>query len=51
MKPSVVFPVYTATTIVLINLGGYVIFKERLKRKEKLSVSLTVAALVLINLS
>lgn len=51
MKASVVFPVYTATTIVLINLGGYVLFKERLERKEKLSVSLTVVALVLINLS
>lgn len=51
IKASVVFPVYTATTIVLINLGGYVIFKERLKRKEKLSVGLTVVALVLINLS
>lgn len=51
IKASVVFPVYTATTIVLINLGGYMIFKERLKRKEKLSVGLTVVALVLINLS
>lgn len=51
IKASVVFPIYTATTIVLINLGSYVIFKERLKRKEKLSVGLTIVALVLINLS
>lgn len=51
IKASVVFPVYTATTIVLINLGSYLIFKERLEKKERLSIGLTVIALVLINLS
>lgn len=51
IKASVVFPVYTATTIVLINLGGYLIYKERLERKERLSIGLTVIALVLINIS
>jgi len=51
MKASVVFPIYTATTIVLINIGGYLIFNERLKTKERLSIALTVVALVLINIS
>ncbi|MEF8726477.1 MAG: EamA family transporter [Candidatus Bipolaricaulota bacterium] len=51
IKASVVFPIYTATTIVLINIGGYLIFKERLKAKERLSIALTVVALVLINIS
>ena len=50
IKASVVFPVYTATTIVVINLGGYLIFKERLRNRERLSVVLTVIALVMINL-
>lgn len=51
IKASVVFPVYTATTIVLINLGGYVLFRETLQRKERLSIGLIVLALILINLS
>ncbi len=50
IKASVVFPVYTATTIVVINLGGYLLFEERLARKERFSVVLMVVALVLINL-
>lgn len=50
IKASVVFPVYTATTIVVINLGGYLLFEERLARKERFSVILMVVALVLINL-
>ncbi len=50
IKASVVFPLYTATTIVVINLGGYLFFKERLRKKERLSIGLMVVALVLINL-
>ncbi len=50
IKASVVFPAYTAATIVLISLGGYLIFGERLEVKERVSIGLTVAALVLINL-
>lgn len=50
IKASVVFPVYTATTIVVINLGGYFLFDERLGKKERLSIYLIVVALVLINL-
>jgi multidrug transporter EmrE-like cation transporter len=50
IKASVVFPIYTATTIVVINLGGYLIFNERLENRERLSVVLTIIALVMINL-
>jgi len=51
IKASVVFPLYTATTIVIINIGGYLIFKERLRKKERFAISMIVVALVLINLS
>ncbi len=51
IKASVVFPVYTATTIVLINIGSFLLFKERLKKKERASIFMMVIALVLINLS
>lgn len=51
IKASVVFPIYTATTIVLINIGGYLIFSERLKARERVSIALTVVALILINIS
>jgi len=50
IKASVVFPVYTAMTIVVINLGGYFLFDESLARRERFSVVLMVVALVLINL-
>ena len=50
IKASVVFPIYTATTIVVINLGGYLIFNERLENRERLSVVFTIIALVMINL-
>lgn len=50
IKASVVFPAYTAATIVLISMGGYFIFGERLERKERVSIALTIVALVLINL-
>ncbi len=50
IKASVVFPAYTATTIVVINLGSYFLFEERLGKKERFSIFLMVVALVLINL-
>lgn len=50
IKASVVFPVYTATTIMVINLGGYFLFDERLAKRERFSVVLMVVALVLINM-
>ncbi len=47
---SVAFPLFSAGAIVLIMVGGYVIFHERLKPVEKVSIGLTILAVVLINL-
>jgi multidrug transporter EmrE-like cation transporter len=50
MTAVVVFPVYGALTICLISLFGRLFFGERLKPRERLSVALAAAAIVLINL-
>lgn len=49
LKTSVVFPIYSAGSIVLINIGGFLIFKEKITRKNQVAIILTVIALVLIN--
>ncbi|MBN2857376.1 MAG: EamA family transporter [Candidatus Delongbacteria bacterium] len=49
-KASVVFPTVSSGTIVMINLGGYFIFGERLKRKEIFAVAMIIVAIVLMNL-
>lgn len=50
LKTSVAFPVFSAGSIVLINLGGVLIFKEKIVRKNKFAIVLTIIALILINL-
>ncbi|WP_407372115.1 SMR family transporter [Carnobacterium sp.] len=50
LKTSVVFPIYSAGSIVLINIGGFLLFKEKIARKNQVAIILTVTALVLINL-
>lgn len=50
LKTAVVFPVYSAGTIVLLSLAGCMFFKEKLKTREWISVGLTVSALVLVNI-
>lgn len=50
LKTSVAFPIYSAGSIVLINIGGFLIFKERIARKNQVAILLTVIALVLINM-
>ena len=47
---SIAYPLFSAGGIVLINIGGYLIFKERISRKNKLAIALTIVALVLLNL-
>ncbi|MDD4541880.1 MAG: SMR family transporter [Eubacteriales bacterium] len=47
---SIAYPIFSAGAIVLINLGGYLIFKERISRKNKLAIALTIVALVLLSL-
>ena len=49
LKTSVVFPIYSAGSIVLITIGSFIIFKERIANKNKVAILLTVIALVMIN--
>jgi multidrug transporter EmrE-like cation transporter len=50
INASTVFPVYSAGTIVLINILGFAVFKEPLKKKDKVAIIMTVAAIILINI-
>lgn len=50
LKTSVAFPIYSAGSIVLINIGGFLIFKEHISKKNKIAIFLTIIALVLINI-
>lgn len=50
LKTAVVFPVYSAATIVLISLAGWLFFNEILKFRERIAVGLIVAALILVNI-
>jgi multidrug transporter EmrE-like cation transporter len=50
LKTSIVFPLYSAGSIVLINIGGWLLYKEKISGKNKLAIVLTIIALVLINL-
>lgn len=50
LQTAVVFPLYSALTIVIISLSGWILFGEKLKKRERFAVTLTVAALVLVNL-
>lgn len=50
LKTSVAFPIYSAGSIVLINIGGFLIFKEKIARKNQVAILLTLIALVLINI-
>ncbi len=49
LKASIAFPVYSAGSIVLINLGGLLIFKEKIKNKNKVAIGLIIIGLILIN--
>jgi multidrug transporter EmrE-like cation transporter len=50
LKTAVVFPVFSAGSIVVISLGGLFIFKERLNKKEVFAIIMTIFALILINI-
>jgi multidrug transporter EmrE-like cation transporter len=47
---AVAFAAFGAGTILVINLGGAVIFGERLSAKEKAVIALTAVSLILMNL-
>ena len=51
LPAAVAFAAYGAGTIVVINLAGALLFKEKLSRRELAVVALTIIALVLINVS
>jgi multidrug transporter EmrE-like cation transporter len=46
---AIAFPAYSAGSILFINIGGMVIYKEKLSLKNKVAVALIVLSLVLIN--
>jgi multidrug transporter EmrE-like cation transporter len=50
VKATVAFPAYSAGTIVVINLGGYLIFKEKLMKKDLVATAIIVSAIVLMSL-
>lgn len=50
LKTAVVFPIFSAGSIVLITAAGYLFFGEKLKTKEWASILMTVIALILINI-
>jgi multidrug transporter EmrE-like cation transporter len=50
LKTAVVFPIFSAGSIVLITAVGYLFFGENLKLKEWASILMTVVALILINI-
>ena len=50
LKASIVFPISSAGTIITMTLGGWLIFRERINRRELVAVGMTLVALVLINI-
>jgi multidrug transporter EmrE-like cation transporter len=50
LKTAVVFPIFSAGSIVLIAAAGYLFFGEKLKSKVWVSILMTVVALILINI-
>ncbi len=50
LKTAVVFPIFSAGSIVLITAAGYFFFGEKLRVKEWASILMTIVALILINI-
>lgn len=50
LETSIAFPIFSAGSIVLINIGGFFIFKETISTKNKFAIGLVIIALVLMNL-
>lgn len=50
LNTAVVFPIFSAGSIVLIAAAGYIFFGEELNNKEWISIFLTVLALILVNI-
>lgn len=50
LSTSVAFPIFSAGSIVFINIGGFFIFREKIMPKNKIAIGLVVIALILINM-
>lgn len=50
LTTSVAFPLFSAGSILLITLGGYIIFKEKISKKNQWAIGLILVALVLLNI-
>lgn len=50
MMATIVFPVFSAGSLVLITLGGLTFFKERLSKRQWMTIGGILGALVFINL-
>lgn len=50
MKGSVVFPIYSAGSVVMISLGSLLIFGEKLKKLEMISLGMVLVSLIIINI-
>jgi len=50
MKGSVAFPIYSACSVVVISLGSMLIFGEKLKKLEMLSLGMVLISLIIINI-
>ncbi len=50
IKAAIVFPISSAGAIITMTLGGVILFGERLRRQDITAISMTIVAVVLINL-
>ncbi len=46
----IVFPVYSGAVILIVNVAGVLLFKERLTRRETISTVMIAGALILLNI-
>jgi len=49
VKTTVAFPVYSAGSIIIINLGSYLIFKEKLSKKDLYATGIIILAISLMS--
>jgi multidrug transporter EmrE-like cation transporter len=50
VKTSVAFPIFSSGSILFINLGGIIIFKEFPSKKDWIAIISTIIALILMNI-
>lgn len=50
LPASIVFPVYSAGTILLISISGFIMFKEHFTKKDLVSMAMIIIGLILINI-